>query len=799
MSAFLSGASAQCGPTSALKNVSDRINVDRSLQQDRLAYTANASGSSSKQPFRAQLAQLPVNQSPKQVPGPPSAFDLSSLRQQLSPVPSASHVSDWASDFAPLTGPAPSRYTHTVASTKSGWQEEFSQHVTAAPPPGTTRSQKPLLNAGLAPWQVPAAQYQLPRPALMQPSFPPHDIPISEANLGLPQPNIQAAAPIRTRGEQIGQPTGPEALPLDESQELLARTARSFINNLETQSDILSANPKLAQSKFMSLLRGLGDEEIVVKEGQEVKGEEVGEGATFVERNIAGDNWGEGFAKQGEKSVSQEASTLAEAEYLERRSPYPPGQKVYPALNSWVPALPTHTSVPPQTAPQATPLAANSSALWDQQYRDQEALIQSSESLASERRKNVHFDEHSASQERSGVPSTLEEALSSPGNVPGAGWGWNEQGLTHDFDEDVFGEFNGQLRRAQESLEGGAGKQEGWDRLQSDWEEFQRAEPGVAHLRGMGAGDQTERYMFQSRNPYSADAEDLYFEVSRDSPTLRGILELESEVQKDPTSHEAWYALGLKQQENEREDQAILALSKVIQLNPQYRPAYLALAVSYTNEGENEAACTMLEDWIKLKDIKNATGADGQKGRNRDKLIESLIEIARQTPHEIDADVQVALGVLFNMSGGQDYSKAEDCFLAALEARPEDWLLYNRLGATLANSGRSNEAIQYYHQALRLHPSFVRALLNLGIAYMNLGKYQTAAQSILDALRLQHSEASEAYAYGQNGGGAKGVTSETLWNSLKGACFYMNRHDLVKIVEKRDLSGLPLRFVDEEL
>lgn len=124
-------------------------------------------------------------------------------------------------------------------------------------------------------------------------------------------------------------------------------------------------------------------------------------------------------------------------------------------------------------------------------------------------------------------------------------------------------------------------------------------------------------------------------------------------MQKDPTSHEAWYALGLKQQENEREDQAILALSKVIQLNPQYRPAYLALAVSYTNEGENEAACTMLEDWIKLKDIKNTTGADGQKGRNRDKLIESLIEIARQTPHEIDADVQVALGVLFNMSGGQ--------------------------------------------------------------------------------------------------------------------------------------------------
>lgn len=61
----------------------------------------------------------------------------------------------------------------------------------------------------------------------------------------------------------------------------------------------------------------------------------------------------------------------------------------------------------------------------------------------------------------------------------------------------------------------------------------------------------------------------------------------------------------------------------------------------------------MLEDWIRLKDSKTTTGANGQKGKDRNKLMESLIEIARQTPHEIDADVQVALGVLFNMSGGQ--------------------------------------------------------------------------------------------------------------------------------------------------
>lgn len=119
----------------------------------------------------------------------------------------------------------------------------------------------------------------------------------------------------------------------------------------------------------------------------------------------------------------------------------------------------------------------------------------------------------------------------------------------------------------------------------------------------------------------------------------------------DSTNHKAWYSLGLKQQENEREDQAILALSKVIQLEPDYRPAYLALAVSYTNEGEFEAANTMIERWIQLAEggaIERADSASLADGQRR--LIEMLIDMARMNPEEVDAEVQVALGVLFNSS-----------------------------------------------------------------------------------------------------------------------------------------------------
>ena len=39
----------------------------------------------------------------------------------------------------------------------------------------------------------------------------------------------------------------------------------------------------------------------------------------------------------------------------------------------------------------------------------------------------------------------------------------------------------------------------------------------------------------------------------------------------------------------------------------------------------------------------------------------------------------------------------------------QDWLLYNRVGATLANSGQPEAALQYYYRALELNPAYIRA------------------------------------------------------------------------------------------
>lgn len=54
----------------------------------------------------------------------------------------------------------------------------------------------------------------------------------------------------------------------------------------------------------------------------------------------------------------------------------------------------------------------------------------------------------------------------------------------------------------------------------------------------------------------------------------------------------------------------------------------------------------------------------------------------------------------------------------------QDARLWNRLGATLANGSRPEEAVDAYHHALNLCPGFIRARYNVGITCINLNAYR---------------------------------------------------------------------------
>lgn len=61
-----------------------------------------------------------------------------------------------------------------------------------------------------------------------------------------------------------------------------------------------------------------------------------------------------------------------------------------------------------------------------------------------------------------------------------------------------------------------------------------------------------------------------------------------------------------------------------------------------------------------------------------------------------DADVHIVLGVMYNLS--REYEKAIEAFQTALKLKPRDYSLWNKLGATQANSVQSADAIFAYQQ-----------------------------------------------------------------------------------------------------
>ena len=274
------------------------------------------------------------------------------------------------------------------------------------------------------------------------------------------------------------------------------------------------------------------------------------------------------------------------------------------------------------------------------------------------------------------------------------------------------------------------------------------------------AGDpQVEDYLFEEDNLFK-DMGNPFEEglriLEQGGNLSLAALAFEAAVQKDPSHVEAWVQLGTAQAQNEKETAAIRALEQAKKLDPNNSPALMTLAVSYTNEGYDSTAYRTLERWLSARYPSIISPAElssptdlGFTDRQilHDKITNLFIKAACLSPggEHMDPDVQVGLGVLFY--GAEEYDKAVDCFSSALASvetgasnqRSQVHLLWNRLGATLANSGKSEDAIAAYEKALTLRPNFVRARYNLGVSCINMGCHEEAAGHLLAALEMHKS------------------------------------------------------------
>ena len=255
----------------------------------------------------------------------------------------------------------------------------------------------------------------------------------------------------------------------------------------------------------------------------------------------------------------------------------------------------------------------------------------------------------------------------------------------------------------------------------------------------------------------------------------------------DADNSDAWRMLGRCHAENDQDRKAIACLERAVDRDPYSVEALLLLGTSYVNELDHPRALRNLKSWathnptyagMELPSIEgaaSATASSPPEERERTALEEAkkLLEKAIEVDPTQAADAMEALGVVCNVS--REYDAAIDHFRKAIDLRPDDYQLHNKLGATLANSNRSDEALPAYHKALQLKPKYARAWLNMAISHANLHNYDEAARCYLQTLSLN-------------------PAATHVWSYLRITLTCAERWDLLPLAASQNLAGFKEHF-----
>jgi len=301
-------------------------------------------------------------------------------------------------------------------------------------------------------------------------------------------------------------------------------------------------------------------------------------------------------------------------------------------------------------------------------------------------------------------------------------------------------------------------------------------------------GDVPEAYTFNAQNQYANDAKALETasNLLNQGNTKSAILALESHLKQHPNDANSWRVLGKLHMDNDQDKPAVRCFLNSINLDGKNLDTLLALGVSCTNILDEVQAMNHLKHWMlnnpKYQHIitdpeiipENLVGKslDVQDVKN---MCANLLERfeAAKAMNPTDPELSTCLAVLLFVQ--REYKASVNLWNEALQYDPNNYSLWNKLGATLAHLGRADEAMEAYHRALEFKPNYVRTWVNLGIAHAYKGEFEDAARFYLSALSMN-------------------PEARHVWSYLQTTLLSLQRYDLLKLIADQDIEGFKREF-----
>lgn len=118
---------------------------------------------------------------------------------------------------------------------------------------------------------------------------------------------------------------------------------------------------------------------------------------------------------------------------------------------------------------------------------------------------------------------------------------------------------------------------------------------------------------------------------------------------------------------------------------------------------------------------------------NQDEAINCLIDALRWNPKN-----QGALLMMGNIFARfkEDIGTAMTYYNQVLIVKPNDYITLTNIGALLMQLDKKEEAIKYFHKAMKANPSYPNAHLSLALLYHMDGDHQKAFETVQEAITL---------------------------------------------------------------